>query len=69
MCDKAFTRKRALKEHITRHNGDRPYECPMCDKKLASTISRDMHIRTHYGEKPYREWEARRNPRKRRPKS
>lgn len=53
ICGKMFAQKRNIKEHLQRHEGERPFPCTMCEKKLKTSDSLRKHIQTHFGEKPY----------------
>ena len=54
MCDKAFKRSDALKEHSETHTGEKAYQCTTCDKSFRRSSSLKTHKLTHTGEKPYK---------------
>ena len=44
----------SLKEHMTLHNGDKPYKCHVCDKAFIKSGDLNIHMRIHTGVKPYK---------------
>ena len=48
---KAFERLYNLKVHRRKHNGDKPYSCPMhpCEKKFRWRSSMAHHVKAHHG--------------------
>ncbi|RXG68026.1 Zinc finger protein 76 [Armadillidium vulgare] len=53
-CKESFSTGYALKTHIRKHTGEKPYVCPnfACQKKCKTSGDLLRHIRTHTGEKP-----------------
>lgn len=55
LCNKAFTRKHTLSEHIKGiHLGQKPYKCSLCDKAFAGRQALNRHIRIHSEEKTFK---------------
>lgn len=53
-CNKNYSSKNLLDEHMNMHTGDRPYKCPHCTKDFASKYTLTAHMKTHYERKrPY----------------
>lgn len=52
-CTKRFLFPSQLREHMTKHTGEFPYECTMCTNKYRLKKSLDVHMRNHTGEKPH----------------
>ena len=47
-CFKAFNQKNALKKHILKHSGERPFVCPFCAYAFNQKGNLKTHIqRTH----------------------
>ncbi|XP_029463187.1 zinc finger protein 211-like isoform X2 [Rhinatrema bivittatum] len=53
-CDKSFTKRAHLREHMGIHTGVRPYACPNCEKRFRKQCNLIVHQRTHTGEKPHK---------------
>lgn len=49
LCEKDFTQKRNLKEHVRRHAGERPYKCEECEKDFTHKRILQEHMRVHTG--------------------
>ena len=52
-CEKTFSQKHHLKQHLEIHNGKRPYSCDVCMKAFIHGYDLKRHMRIHTGEKPY----------------
>lgn len=53
-CNKNYSSKNLLDEHMNMHTGERPYKCPHCTKDFASKYTLTAHMKTHYDRKrPY----------------
>lgn len=53
-CNKNYSSKNLLDEHMNMHTGERPYKCPHCTKDFASKYTLTAHMKTHYERKrPY----------------
>ena len=52
-CEKTFSQKHHLKQHLEIHNGNRPYSCDVCMKAFIHGYDLKRHMRIHTGEKPY----------------
>lgn len=56
LCQKSFSRPRALRRHGHLHTGNKPYKCTTagCRWTFAQSVDLKRHIRKHTGEQPYR---------------
>lgn len=46
-CDKKFTHRSTLKQHIRVHVGSRPYKCHVCTRSFVQNSNYRMHLLTH----------------------
>lgn len=46
-CDKKYSSKNLLDEHMNMHTGLRPYKCPICTKDFASKYTLTAHMKIH----------------------
>ncbi|XP_023014380.2 uncharacterized protein [Leptinotarsa decemlineata] len=55
-CEKCFTRKKYLQQHLLTHIGNKPYQCNLCEKRFALKHHVEGHLLTHTGEtkKPFK---------------
>ncbi|KAI8433818.1 hypothetical protein MSG28_015782 [Choristoneura fumiferana] len=47
ICNKKYSSKTLLVEHMNLHNGQRPYTCHICHKSFASKYTHQSHLKTH----------------------
>lgn len=47
VCNKLYTNKSYLKEHLQTHNPDHAFKCPHCQKKFSSKSNLRKHIHKH----------------------
>ncbi|CAH2245686.1 jg4848 [Pararge aegeria aegeria] len=45
--------KEALKRHMLKHTGEKPYKCRICDRRFTDYGTRQKHERLHMGLRPY----------------
>lgn len=55
LCDRCFTEKWALNNHMKLHTGEKPYKCtwPTCHYSFLTASAMKDHYRTHTGEKSF----------------
>ncbi|CAK1541006.1 unnamed protein product [Leptosia nina] len=52
-CGYSSVCKEALKRHMVKHSGEKPYKCRYCDKSYTDHGTRQKHQRLHMGIRPY----------------
>ncbi|AWO97001.1 putative zinc finger protein 407 [Scophthalmus maximus] len=55
LCDRSFSEKWALNNHMKLHSGEKPFKCawPSCHYSFLNLSAMKDHYRTHTGEKSY----------------
>lgn len=48
VCDKSFTREKALREHIAIHTGESLYKCYICHQRFKNDANMYKHLRTSH---------------------
>ena len=47
ICEKQFTRKQALQQHMFSHTGEYPYKCDVCDQGFSDAWMVKRHMKSH----------------------
>lgn len=47
ICQKTYTSRTLLSEHLKTHSGSPPHECRVCGKTFASKYTHQSHLKTH----------------------
>ena len=53
ICQKKFSRKQHVKEHVQRHEAVKPYVCSECPKRFCTADELRQHHSVHLGYKPF----------------
>lgn len=51
MCEKRFSDRKFLRQHMVVHTGERNHKCPICDKGFGRESSMRTHMKIHTGDK------------------
>ncbi|TKS81722.1 Zinc finger protein 407 [Collichthys lucidus] len=56
LCERSFSEKWALNNHMKLHSGEKPYKCawPSCHYAFLNLSAMKDHYRTHTGERPFK---------------
>ena len=52
-CNKCFSLKGNLLQHIRTHTGERPFQCQQCNKRFSYKNTLVSHMKRHTGENPF----------------
>ncbi|AFM97966.1 hypothetical protein EHEL_030690 [Encephalitozoon hellem ATCC 50504] len=47
-CEKSFSRKSKLNDHLNTHTNNRPYRCDMCEKSYMKNSHLSVHKKVHF---------------------
>ncbi|PSN37136.1 hypothetical protein C0J52_20172 [Blattella germanica] len=53
LCNKLFSEKNKLNEHMETHTRNRPFVCSLCNKSFFRKGDLLSHVRTHTGDRPF----------------
>ncbi|XP_050083788.1 zinc finger protein 883 isoform X1 [Anopheles aquasalis] len=53
LCNKTFSRKTSLLNHIRNHSAEKKYVCEFCQKGFTQQANLRNHVRIHTNERPY----------------
>ncbi|KAL1378053.1 hypothetical protein pipiens_015850 [Culex pipiens pipiens] len=53
ICNKTFSRKTSLLNHIRNHTAEKKYVCEYCQKGFSQQANLRNHVRIHTNERPY----------------
>ena len=53
LCEKSFTTRQFVRQHVKMVHGEKTFECEECEAKFTSKCSLERHTMSHTGEKPF----------------
>ena len=53
VCQRAFSQKGHLENHMHTHTGDRPFKCEICSASFDLNSTLKLHKFTHTGVRPF----------------
>ena len=53
ICDKRYSSKESLSQHMIIHDESKAFKCDVCLKVFSNKSKLNIHYRTHTGEKPF----------------
>lgn len=50
-CGRLFARRLTLRQHLTTHSDERPFECSLCHKTFKMKKTLQSHMKLHQGQR------------------